>query len=232
MSCVLANAQAAAPTFDLRGNLKLVDLPPEATPVQQVVVTLELVDGGFSVHTHPDPDGNFVLRNLRPGRYDLRPSMGGRIVTFARSGKNLRPDGFRLASGGPPLRIVLSEKASSLLVETRGVPANRSHLIVLLAAADPYLGLRHSCLQAPLKGHEAEFPRVPPGRYRVFIIDSQFLAQASVYAPRYSDFLKNQATPVEVLSGKEAKVTASYVDGKTIKQAVRQSGPRPPHQPD
>ena len=234
ISCVLAGAQATTPTFDLYGNLKLVDLPPASThtPVQKLLVTLELVDGGFSVHTHPDPSGNFVLRNLRPGRYDLRPSWGGRIVTFARGGQNLRPDGFRLAGGGPPLHIALSLKASSLLVEARGLPANHNHLVVLLAAADSHLGLRHSCFQAPLKGHKAEFPYIPPGRYRGLIIDSQFLAQASVYAPRNSDFLKNRATPVEVLSGRETKVTATYVDRNTIKQAVRHSGPRPPHKND
>ena len=135
------------------------------------------------------------------------------------------------AGAGPPLRIVLSRKASSLIVKARGLPANNNRLVELPAPGDPYLELRHTCFQLPLRGPETEFRQVPPGRRRVFIVDSQFQNQAAVYAPRYPDFLKGRAAPVEVLSGREAKVTARYVDGNTIKQAVLHSAPHPlqPH---
>jgi hypothetical protein len=66
---------------------------------------------------------------------------------------------------------------------------------------------------------------VPPGRYRIFIVDSQFQSDVAAYAPRFPDFLKDKATPVEVTEEGETEATATYVDGETIKQAVRQAGP-------
>jgi len=87
--------------------------------------------------------------------------------------------------------------------------------------------LRESSFLDTLTGPETEFRRVPPGRYRVFIFDSQLLSKVSAYAPRFPDFLKHQATTVEVLNKGEAKATATYVDGKTVQQAIRQAGPIP-----
>lgn len=227
MSCVLANAKAATPRFDLRGNLKLVDLPPQATPVEGVLVSLRPLEGGFSVQAQPGHNGNFVLKNLRPGRYALNLPIPGRIVTFVRGRQNLRPDGFRLSGGGPPLRIMVSLKVSNLFVTVQGLPEDGNHVSALLAPADTYLTLRSSCYSLALKGTETVFRRIPPGRYRIFIIDSRFQSKVSAYAPRFPDFLKNQATPVEVLTEGEAKATAKYIERKAIQQAIRQAGPIP-----
>lgn len=38
VACVLASGQTL-PTFDLPGSLELVDLPPEATPVEAMMVS-------------------------------------------------------------------------------------------------------------------------------------------------------------------------------------------------
>lgn len=226
MPCLLASTQAATPRFDLPGNLKLVDLPPAATPVQEVLVTLNSTDGGFPVQAQPGRNGNFVLKNLRPGRYTLNLPIPGRIVTFARGGKNLSPDGFRLVTGGgPPLRIVVSLKTSDLFVKVQGLPAEGSDATALLAPADPYLTLRVSCYSLALNGAETVFRHLPPGRYRVFIVNSRFQSKVAAYAPRFPDFLKNRATPVEVLSEGEAEATAEYIEGNTIQKAIRQTGP-------
>jgi hypothetical protein len=53
------------------------------------------------------------------------------------------------------------------------------------------------------------------------------MGKAAAYAPRFPDFLKNRATTVEVLDEGEAKATATYVDGETVQQAIRQAGPTP-----
>jgi len=68
---------------------------------------------------------------------------------------------------------------------------------------------------------------VPPGEYRIFIVDSQFQSDVAAYAPRFADVLKDQATPVEVREEGEAEATARYVDGETVKLALRQVGSIP-----
>jgi hypothetical protein len=66
---------------------------------------------------------------------------------------------------------------------------------------------------------------VPPGEYRIFIVDSQVQSDVAAYAVRFPDFLKDQATPVEVREEGETEATAWYVDGETVKHAVQQAGP-------
>src|SRR6516165_3023296 len=68
------------------------------------------------------------------------------------------------------------------------------------------------------------FRWVPPGKYRIFIVDSQFRSDVAACAPRFADFLKDQATPVEVREEGETEATGRYVDGETVKLALRQGG--------
>ncbi len=49
----------------------------------------------------------------------------------------------------------------------------------------------------------------PPGRYRIFINDSQLENKVAAYAPRVLDLLKNYTTAVEVIEKREAKATAT-----------------------
>ena len=77
---------------------------------------------------------------------------------------------------------------------------------------------------------KATFRNVPPGRYRIFILDAQFQQDVSAYAPRFPDFLKNEVTLVEVSdSGGLTEATATYLTGAAIKEAIRQVGPLDPH---
>ena len=71
VACAQMRAQPHR-TFDLNGNLKLVDLPPEATPVEAIVVRLHpKKEGAFDIQADSDTDGNFVMKNVRSGRYSL-----------------------------------------------------------------------------------------------------------------------------------------------------------------
>lgn len=213
-------------TFDLRGRLELVDRPSEATPVEAMLVSLHPLERGYNIQAQPDREGRFVLKNVRPERYSLTLPFPGRIRTFANGSKELTPDGFELSSSDRgPIRIVVSLKSSILSVETRGLPNESGSVIALLAPADPYLTLRESCISNPLTAPQTTFRFVPPGEYRLFIVDSQFQSDVAAYAPRFRDFLKDHSTQVEVSAEGEAKATATYVDGETIKQAVREIGP-------
>ena len=213
------------PTFDLPGYLELVDRPAEATSVEAMMVSLHPLVLDYDVEARPDRDGKFVLKNVKPGRYSLTLPFSGRIRTFAIGSKELAPDGFRLdSSDARPLQIVVSLKTSILSVKVRGFPSQRGDIVAMLAPADPYLTLRESCSFNTLAEPWTTFRWVPPGKYRIFIVDSLFQSVVAVYAPRFPDFLKDQATPVEVREEGETEATARYVDGETVKLALRQAG--------
>jgi hypothetical protein len=110
----------------------------------------------------------------------------------------------------------------------RGVfqqPASAALGIKNVTGVHFHYALLEPCILNTLTGPATEFRHVPPGRYRIFIFDSQLLSKVSAYAPRFPDFLKNQAPAVEVLNKGEAKATATYVDGKTVRQAIQRAGP-------
>jgi hypothetical protein len=225
MACGLATVRAQ-PTFDLPGRLELVDRPLEATPVEAMMVTLHPLVLDYDIQAWPDQNGKFVLKNVKPGRYSLTLPFPGRIRTFAVGSKELAPDGFELdSSDAGPFRIVVSLKTSVVFVKVLGVPSRRGDVVALLAPADPYLTLRESCSYNTLAEPQTTFRWVTPGKYRIFIVDAQFQSDVSAYAPRFPDFLKDQATAVEVREEGETEATARYVDGETIKQAVRRAGP-------
>lgn len=223
------------PTFDLPGYLELVDRPPEATPVEAMMVSLHPQVLDYDVQARPDRAGKFVLKNVKPGRYSLTLPFPGRIRTFAIGSRELVPDEFGLdSSDAGPLQIVVSLKTSIVSVKVRGFPSQRGDIVALLAPADPYLTLRESCsfntlaeLRCPTcraTSGRTTFRWVPPGKYRIFIVDSLFQSVVAVYAPRFPDFLKDQATPVEVREEGETEATARYVDGETVKLRLRQAG--------
>jgi hypothetical protein len=209
------------PTFDLPGYLELVDRPAEATSVEAMMVSLHplVLD---DVEARPDRDGKFVLKNVKPGRYSLTLPFPGRIRMFAIGSKELATDGFRLhSSDAGPLQIVVSLKTSIVSVKVRGFPSQCGDIVAMLAPADPYLTLRESCSFNTLAEPRTTFRWVPPGKYRIFIVDSQFQSDVAACAPRFADFLKDQATPVEVSEEGETEATARYVDGETVKLALR-----------
>jgi hypothetical protein len=57
------------------------------------------------------------------------------------------------------------------------------------------------------------------------MVDEEFQSDVAAYAPRFPDFLKDQATPVEASEEGVTEVTATYVDRETIKRAIREAGP-------
>jgi len=187
-----------------------------------MMVSLHPLVLDYDVEARPDRDGKFVLKNVKPGRYSLTLPFPGRIRTFAIGSKELAPDAFRLdSSDAGPLQIVVSLKTSIVSVKVRGFPSQRGDIVAMLTPADPYLTLRESCSFNTLAEPRTTFRWVPPGKYRIFIVDSQFQSDVAAYAPNFPDFLKDQATPVEVREEGETEATARYVDGETVKLALR-----------
>src|SRR5260370_3525608 len=174
----------------------------------------------------PDRDGKFVLKKVKRGRYSLTLPFPGRIRTFAIGSRELAPDGFELNSSDVgSIRIIASLKTSKVSVKVQGLPSPHSGAVALMSPADPYLTLRESSISNALTEPRTTFTFVPPGKYRIFIVEEKFQSDVAAYAPRFPDFLKDQATPVEASEDGETEVTATYVDGETIQRAIREAGP-------
>ena len=224
-ACIFVNDQKA-PTFDLPGSLELVDLPAQATPVEAMMVSLHPLVLGYEIQAWPDRNGKFVLKNVKPGRYSLTLPFPGRIRTFAIGSKELAPDGFELNSSDVgSLRIIVSEKTTKVSVRVRGLPSRHTGTAALMSPADPYLTLRESCISNALTEPWTTFTFVPLGKYRILIIDKEFQSDVAAYAPRFPDFLKDQAAPVDASEEGETEITATYVDRETIQRAIREAGP-------
>jgi hypothetical protein len=211
--------------FDLPGILELADRPPDGTPVEVLTFQLHPLEGGFDVEARPDRDGKFTLSGVRPGRYSLTFPMPGRIQTFANGREELAPEEFELKVGSVgPLRLVVSMKSADIAVKVSNFPSGHTDVVALLAPADTHLTLRLSCNLNQMSGPQTKFRFVPPGKYRIIIFDAQFQQDVAAYAPRSSDFLKNEATSVEVPDSGETDATATYLDSQTVREAIRQAG--------
>lgn len=213
--------------FDLQGVVELVDRPPAATPIEAVSFSLHPLEGGFDIWARPDRDGRFTLKNVRPGRYSLTYPMAGRIQTFADGPNELAPEGFELSGGSAgPLRLVVSQKSADVSVTVRVIPSGHSDVRALLAPADNHLTLRESCTSNRIIGTLTTFRFVPPGKYRIFVIDAELVSQVAAYAPRFPDFLKNEATFLEASGTGQTEATATYLEGEAVKEAIRQVCPK------
>ena len=91
--CLALSARTAA-AFDVPGKLELIEGGPDTTPVDQMPVPIHSLDGRMHVTGQPDADGNFVLKDVSPGRYVLDLTFPGRIRTFARGKHELDPLNF------------------------------------------------------------------------------------------------------------------------------------------
>jgi hypothetical protein len=223
--CLIAQAQSV---FDVYGKLELVDLPPNATPVEAMLITLHPLGVGHVLppQANPDRDGAFVLRRVTAGRYALELPFPGRIINFAKGSEKLAPDGFAVSSSdGDTLRIVVSLKTAEVSVEVLGVPSEPGKRVVVLAPADALLTLRESCFSNALREPRTKFRYISPGEYRAFVVDTESANDVAVYAPRFPKFLRDRAMPFKVSAEVETKATATYVDPDTIRQAVREIGP-------
>jgi hypothetical protein len=224
--CLPSSGQTGS-VFDLQGVVELVDRPPAATPVEAVSFCLHPLESGFDIWAQPDRDGRFTLEIVRPGRYSLTYPMPGRIQTFADGPIELAPEGFELSAGSAgPLRLVVSLKSADVSVKVRAIPNGHRDVTALLAAADTHLTLRESCYSNRLSGPQTTFRFVPPGKYRIFVIDAEIESRVAAYAPRFLDFLKNEATSLEVSETGQTEATATYLDGEAVKEAIRQACPR------
>lgn len=201
-----------------------IGLPPQP-PVKAISFCFRPLQGGLDIWAQPDRDGRFTLTKVRPGRYSLQYSAPGRIQTFADGPRELAPEGFELHAGSGPIRLLVSGKTSSVSVQVLGLPSGHNGIVALLAPADTHLTLRTSCYSNRLGGPRATFLYVPPGKYRILITDEEFQNRIAAYAPRFPDFMKNEATFVELSATSATGATANYLDARTATKAIQRACP-------
>ena len=211
--------------FDVPGVVELVDRPPDATPVEAVLFCVHQMDGVLEYCAQPNPNGQFILTKVQPGRYSLKFSMPGRITSFTDGAVQIDPQEFELGPGSEgPIRLVVSMRFGEVSVTVRGIPSGHTNVVALLVPADNYLTLRAGYVNS-IRGPQIAFPFLPLGKYRIFIVDQEISGRVAGYAPHFPDFLKNEGTPVEVATASPAQATATYLEVEKVEQAIRKFCP-------
>ena len=211
-------------TFNVAGTVRLIDSPPEATPVDALDLRIQARLNGAVISAQPDREGKFVLRNVRGGRYSLLFPMPGRISVFAIGGRHLAPEEFELGPGDSgPLSIEVSLKVGTVVMSVRGLPAGENDAIALLVPADNLLTLRESCYSNHLSAPGTVFRFVPVGKYRVLAFNRKYSQDVAAYAPRVREFLSREGAPVEVSGENDATVSVSYAIDEKVEAAIREA---------
>jgi hypothetical protein len=222
--CSLTFAQNQV-SFDLEGNLELVDRPPAATSVEALHFQFRPQGGGIFALARPDQQGHFQVRGVGQGRYSLVFPMPGRIVMFAQGDRALDPAEFEMhPSDKRPIRLVISMKTGAVAVSVTGLPSGARDVAAVLVPADSYLTIREGCSVNRLTRPATTFSFVPPGRYRIIVVDEAQQGEIARYAPRFPEFLKASSTWIDVVGDEQRQAVAAYVDRDTVARAVHRIG--------
>ena len=220
--CVLAATAVAqtAPAINLSGSLKIVDATPDTTPVSALSVGLYSPATLAMYRAQPDENGRFELMGILPGRYLLEMGTPARLQSFSIAGKDVSPAAFELHAGEQgPMSIVLSVKTGTLTAGVQGAPDANTKLVAVLAPDDEYLTL-HAQFTSPVAGNTVQFLFLPPGNYLLYIADEDFRS-ALGFEAKLRDALKEKATRVEVVAGVDTRVSANYIDRRTVEEMRR-----------
>lgn len=216
---------AQTPPFNLPGTLRLIDKPPESTPVEALSFRVHPLSGGYDISAQPDRDGKFVLRNVQPGRYSLTFPMPGRIASFVIGTEELNPFDFELpANEHGPLSIVVSMKSATATVRVIGLESGQSDALALLVPFDSRLTLQTSCYSSQLTGPNTTFRFVPAGRYRVLVFNHKYSQDVSLYAPRDPGFLSGESVTIDASPDADAEVSVSYIPNDKVEAAINAAG--------
>lgn len=208
-------------TFTVEGSLHLIDGTPDSTPVEALAFQIHPLAGGPDLPAQPDRNGEFVLSNVRAGRYSLTFPMPGHLRVFAIGAEEVSPSDFQFDSDHQgPLSIVVSMQSTTIDLNVAGLRTDQTDAIALLVPSDDRLTLRTSCFSIQLTGPEASFPFVAIGKYRVLVFNGKYGQEVSAYAPRIGTFLSNESVIVEASPGKNSRASASFIPDETVEAAI------------
>lgn len=208
---------------DLAGTLRFVDTPPQATPVEMLPMTIRSLANGRDVSARVNHEGNFTLRNVDPGPYQLHLAMPARIRSLQFGSQSLSPLHFEIPPHAEnPLEVVLSLASTELIARGTGVPPGRN-AVAILVPADPMLTQQESCRLNQFSGSETRFPFLPPGQYRLFLVEARFQTEVAKYAPRRPTFLQREAVLVKTRESPSSQVSAHYIEDQAVEEAIREA---------
>lgn len=213
---------------DLSGHVQVVGGDKDTTPNEAFDVAIRNVENKNVVRAKMDHDGNFTMKGVLPGRYELDLPFPGRFISAIIAGTSLALPTLLVGSSlDGPLNLVVTVETSGVALVAEGLPRS-GEFVAILAPADPFLTLRNSCYAASLLDSRADFKFIPPGTYRVFVVDRSVASAVSAYAPRVPDFLRDQSRPINVIADAPGRVTATYIEEAIVRDAVRRAGPLNP----
>jgi hypothetical protein len=207
---------------NLNGSLVLVDTTHDTTPVDALSVAIHSPTTFVMYRAQPDHDGQFELKDVRPGHYRLELGVPSRLKTFTIGGKEVSPADFEVSPDTHgPVRIVLSMKVGTLTVKVEGAP-NNARLTAVLAPHDEFLTL-NSQFTNPVVAGATQLRFLPPGRYLLFVVDTDLSNDIATDA-RLRDALKEHAAATEVLADENTTATGRYISRQVIDEGKRPAG--------
>jgi hypothetical protein len=204
---VAALAQPA-PTVDVKGSLELIDSTPESTPVDALSVAIHSPVTYDVYRAQPNTNGQFEMKDVRPSHYRLEIGVPSRLKTLMIDGREVSPADFEITPNMQgQLRIVLSLKVGTLTLNVEGGPA--TPLTAVLAPNDEFLTLQ-SQFSHPVSARVTQFGFLPPGKYLVFIVDTDLSRNVGINA-QLRDALKGEASAMDVVADENTRATAHYI---------------------
>jgi Carboxypeptidase regulatory-like domain len=193
-------------------------------PLENGQISLAPVDGPYFMpqpQAKMDKDGAFTLTGVLPGRWRLMVSAPGYAKSVSLAGQPVSQQGFQVAAGAGPLRIVMGSKQADVHVEIAGAAPDRQ-VSALIFPEDPgRLGAGLERVGSAMGTGRIEFGALPPGRYRVFATDS-LNPWPILQRPDWLKALESHTAAIEVPESGKVGVTVEIIPRDELMRAVEE----------
>jgi len=193
-------------------------------PLENGQISLAPMDGPFffmpQPHAQLEKDGAFTLTGVLPGRWRLIVSVPGFAKSVSLGGQPVSPDGFQIAAAAAgPLRIVMGSKLADVHVEVAGAAPDRQISAVIFPEDSNRLGAGLERAGSAMGTGRIEFGAMPPGRYRVFAIDSPN-PWPILQRPDWLKALESHSAAVDVPEGGRVSTTVETIPRDELRRAL------------
>src|ERR1039458_4856416 len=209
---------------DLKGSLQFDS--DDHPPLENGQISLAPMDGPFFVpqpRAQLDKDGAFTLTGVLPGRWRLIVSVPGFAKSVSLAGQPVSPDGFQVGAGAAgPLRIVMGSKLADVHVEVAGAAPDRQVSAVIFPEDSDRLGAGLERAGSAMGTGRIEFGAMPPGRYRVFAIDSPN-PWPILQRPDWLKALESRSAAINVPEGGRVSTTVETIPRDELMRALEEN---------
>ena len=209
---------------DLKGSLQFDS--DDHPPLENGQISLAPMDGPFFVpqpRAQLDKDGAFTLTGVLPGRWRLIVSVPGFAKSVSLAGQPVSPDGFQVGAGAAgPLRIVMGSKLADVHVEVAGAAPDRQVSAVIFPEDSDRLGAGLERAGSAMGTGRIEFGAMPPGRYRVFAIDSPN-PWPILQRPDWLKALESRSAAIDVPEGGRVSTTVETIPRDELMRALEEN---------